>query len=277
MERFICTACGTQFPDSDGPPAECPICVDERQFVPPEGQRWTTLAELAAERSNEFRVERTLTGVGTVPHFAIGQRALLVPYGESNLLWDCISLIDDATAAEIERRGGLAAIAISHPHYYSSMVEWAHRFDCPVHLHADDSEWVMRRDPAIVHWRGETLALDHGLTLIRGGGHFPGGTMLHRAHGAGELLTGDIIQVVPDLSHVGFLWSYPNLVPLPEAEVRAIAASVEQFEFDVIYGAWWDRIVPSGAKQVVRRSAERYGRALRGELPGVSATREPRS
>ena len=275
MDRFICVACGTQYPESETPPPECPICVDERQYVPQQGQRWTTLEELAAEQSNDFRAEGTLTGVGTVPFFAIGQRALLVPYGDSNLMWDCITLLDDATAAEVERRGGLAGIAISHPHYYSGMVEWAHRFDCPIHLHAADAEWVMRPDPAIRHWDGETLDLAAGLTLIRGGGHFPGGAMLHREHGAGELLTGDIIQVIPDLSHVGFMWSYPNLVPLPESEVEAIAAAVEPFEFDTIYGAWWERIVPSGAKDVVRRSAERYGRALRGELPGLRSTRAP--
>ena len=144
------------------------------------------------------------------------------------------------------------------------MVEWAHRFDCPIHLHAADAEWVMRPDAAIRHWEGDVLELGHGLTLVRGGGHFPGGAMLHRAEGAGELLTGDIIQVIPDRSHVGFMWSYPNLVPLPEAEVQAIAAAVEPFEFATIYGAWWDRIIPSGAKDVVMRSAERYGRALRG-------------
>jgi hypothetical protein len=277
MERFICVACGTQYPDSDGPPAECAICVDPRQYVPPSGQQWTTMAQLAAEQSNDLRDEGTLTGIGTVPYFAIGQRALLVPYGDSNLMWDCITLLDDATAEEVARRGGLAGIAISHPHYYSCMVEWAHRFDCPIHLHGADAEWVMRPDPAIRHWEGETLELGHGLTLIRGGGHFPGGAMLHRDHGAGELLTGDIIQVIPDLSHVGFMWSYPNLVPLPEAEVRAIAAAVEPFEFDTIYGAWWERIIPAGAKDAVRRSAERYGRALRGELPGVSSTRAART
>jgi hypothetical protein len=277
MDRFICMACGTQYPDSEEPPQACRICDDERQFVPPEGQRWTTLAELSADRRNELREQGTLTGLATVPAFAIGQRALLVPYGDSNLMWDCITLIDADTAEEVERRGGLAAIAISHPHYYSCMVEWAHRFDCPVHLHAADAEWVMRPDPAIRHWDGETLDLGDGLTLIRGGGHFPGGTMLHRAHGAGELLSGDIIQVIPDLSHVGFMWSYPNLVPLPEAEVKAIAAAVERFEFDAIYGAWWDRIIPWGAKDVVRRSVERYGRALRGELHGVSATRAART
>jgi hypothetical protein len=275
MERFICVACGTQYPDSDEPPAECPICVDPRQYIPRSGQQWTTLAELAADHSNEFRDERALVGVGTHPWFAIGQRALLVPYGDSNLMWDCVTLLDDATADEVERRGGLAGIAISHPHYYSGMVEWAHRFDCPIHLHAADAEWVMRPDPAIHHWDGDTLALGEGLTLVRGGGHFLGGTMLHRADGAGELLTGDIIQVIPDLSHVGFMWSYPNLIPLPEAEVNAIAAAVEPFAFDTIYGAWWDRIIPSGAKEVVMRSAERYGRALRGEL--LSSTRAART
>jgi hypothetical protein len=266
MERFICVTCGTQFPDSDGPPESCPICLDPRQYVPPEGQQWTTLAELASDHANELRDEHALVGIGTAPSFAIGQRALLVPYGDSNLMWDCISLLDDATAREVARRGGLAAIAISHPHYYSCMVEWAQRFDCPIHLHAADAEWVMRPDRAIEHWDGETLALDHGLTLIRGGGHFPGGTMLHRASGAGTLLTGDIIQVIPDRSHVGFMWSYPNLVPLPESDVQAIAAAVEPFEFDTIYGAWWGRIVTPDAKQVVRRSAERDGRALRGQL-----------
>jgi hypothetical protein len=266
MERFICVTCGTQFPDSSEPPSTCPICTDPRQYVPPEGQRWTTLSELAAERQNEVRQDGELVGIATTPWFAIGQRALLVPFGDSNILWDCITLLDEASAEEVERRGGLAGIAISHPHYYSGMVEWAQRFGCPVYLHAADAEWVMRPDPAIEHWEGETKELGHGLTLIRGGGHFPGGTMLHRAEGAGSLLTGDIIQVIPDRTHVAFMWSYPNLVPLAESAVHGIAAAVEPFEYDAIYGAWWDRLIPSGATEVVRRSVERYRAALRGEL-----------
>ena len=267
MELYICQACGTQFPPGDAPPASCPICTDWRQYVPAgTGQRWTTLAELAAERENAIREQGESIGIGTTPSFAIGQRALLVPYGDSNLLWDCITLLDDATAAEVERRGGLARIAISHPHYYSCMVEWAQRFDCPVHLHAADAEWVMRSDPAIEHWEGERLELGEGLTLIRGGGHFPGGTMLHRAAGSGSLLVGDIIQVIPDRTHVGFMWSYPNLVPLPDAEVHRIAAAVEPFAYEAIYGAWWDAIIPADGPAIVRRSADRYSRALRGEL-----------
>jgi hypothetical protein len=266
MDRFICVTCGTQFPDSEVAPASCPVCTDPRQYVPQGGQRWTTSPELAADHENLIRDEGDLVGIGTEPPFAIGQRALLVPFGDSNLLWDCISLLDDVTAQEVDRRGGLAGIAISHPHYYSSMVEWAQLFDCPIYLHAADAEWVMRPDPAIQHWEGEVKELGHGLTLIRGGGHFPGGTMLHRADGAGDLLTGDIIQVIPDRTHVGFMWSYPNLVPLPETAVQDIGAAVEPFEYDAIYGAWWGRLIPAGAKDVVRRSVERYGAALRGEL-----------
>ena len=263
MEEHICIACGTQYPPAAEPPEACPICDDPRQYVPPEGQRWTTMRELADGHTNVVRTDGDFVGIGTDPSFAIGQRALLVPFGDRHLLWDCISLLDDETAAEVERRGGLAGIAISHPHYYSSMVEWARRFDCPIHLHAADAEWVMRPDPAIAQWDGEQLELGHGVTLIRGGGHFPGGTMLHRD---GVLLTGDIIQVIPDRTHVGFMWSYPNLVPLPDAEVQRIAAAVDPFAFEAIYGAWWGRVIPSDAKAVVRRSAARYTRALAGEL-----------
>ena len=72
--------------------------------------------------------------------------------------------------------------------------------------------------------------------------------------------------MIPDRTHVGFMWSYPNLVPLPDAEVQRIAAAVEPFAFEAIYGAWWGRLIPSDAKDVVRRSAARYTRALAGEL-----------
>ena len=262
MTEHICVTCGTQFAPTDGPPPSCPICDDPRQYVPPSGQAWTTLGDLAPDHANALRDDGGLTGIGTEPHFAIGQRALLVPYGSSNLLWDCVSLVDDATAAAVEARGGLAGIAISHPHYYSSMIEWARRFDCPVHLHAADAEWVMRPDPAIAYWEGETLELDHGVTLIRGGGHFPGGTILHQGE---RLLTGDIIQVIPDRTHVAFMWSYPNLVPLADAEVQRMAAAVGAFEFDALWGAWWGTVIPGGAAEVVRRSAARYSRALLGD------------
>jgi glyoxylase-like metal-dependent hydrolase (beta-lactamase superfamily II) len=264
VDHFVCATCGTQFPASEAPPERCPICEDERQYVPESGQRWTTLAELRTEHGNRIAAEGELTGIGTEPRFAIGQRALLVPWGERQLLWDCVTLLDDATAAEVERRGGLAAIAISHPHYYSAMVEWGRRFDCPVYLHAADAEWVMRPDPLVELWDGERRELGDGVTLIRCGGHFAGGTVLHWAGGAeggGALLSGDIVQVIPDRRHVGFMYSYPNLIPLPVAAVEAIRDALAAFAFEVLYGAWWGTVIRD-AKAAVERSAARYARAV---------------
>jgi glyoxylase-like metal-dependent hydrolase (beta-lactamase superfamily II) len=147
------------------------------------------------------------------------------------------------------------------------MVEWSRAFDAPIYLHADDQQWVMRPDPAIEFWEGETRSLGQGLTLIRAGGHFPGGTVLHwpaGAGGKGALLSGDILQVVSDRRYVSFMYSYPNLIPLPAQTVRQIAATVEPFAFDRIYGAWWHRVVKSDAKAAVALSAQRYVAAIDG-------------
>jgi glyoxylase-like metal-dependent hydrolase (beta-lactamase superfamily II) len=266
VTAYICLTCATQYAPSAAPPERCAICVDERQYVPESGQRWTTAEELRGTHHNEIREDGGFDGVGVDPHLAIGQRALLVPFEGGTLMWDCVPFLDDDAAAELERRGGLAGVAISHPHYYSGMVQWAERFDCPVHLHEDDAEWIMRSSPAVSLWSGETLSLGGGLTLIRCGGHFAGGTVLHVADRR-ALLSGDIVQVIPDRRFVSFMYSYPNLIPLPEASIRAIVDALEPFTFDTIHGAWWGTLVRSDGSGVVKRSADRYLRALRGEFP----------
>jgi len=263
VKSWICTTCGTQYPTSVEPPKGCPICEDERQFVNWNGQEWTTLADLQRSHHNVLKPQGAgITGIGTTPKFAIGQRALFVETKQGNLLWDCISLIDEAAAKAVRAMGGISAIAISHPHYYSSMVEWSQKLgNVPVYLHADDQRWVMRPSPNIVFWKGEQKTLFGSLTLIRCGGHFEGGTVLHWADAeeeAGALLTGDIIQVVQDRRFVSFMWSYPNYIPLPAPAVNRIVQSVRPFGFKRIYGAWWDAIVENDGKAAVERSAMRY-------------------
>jgi len=262
----ICQACGTQFPESPAPPASCPICCDARQFVPKSGQEWTTLEELRRDHRNRFRqYEPDLIGIGTEPEFAIGQRALLVRTPQGNLLWDCITLLDDATVELISGAGGLQGIAISHPHYYSAMLEWSAAFgNAPIFLHAADREWVMQPGDAIQFWDGPINELAPGLTLIHCGGHFAGGTVLHWAAGAedrGALLSGDILQVGPD-GMVSFMFSYPNLIPLPAEAVKKIAEAVSLFAYDRIYGAWWERVVEKDAQLVLEKSVARYLKAI---------------
>jgi hypothetical protein len=270
MPAFICETCGSQFSPSDRPPSDCPICEDERQFVLPSGQRWTTLEQLLPRHVNCYRqYEPGLLGIGTVPHFGIGQRALLVRTPSGNVLWDCIALIDPATIEIIKALGGLIGIAISHPHYYTTMVEWSRAFgDVPIHLHAGDQQWIMRKDPAVKLWDGDTLRIADGATLIRCGGHFAGGTVLHWAAGAGgrgALLVGDIIQVVAHRKFVTFMRSYPNMVPLSVPAVQRIGAMLEPFQYEVIHGAWFDRSPVHDAKAAVKRSIDRYLAAIRGD------------
>jgi glyoxylase-like metal-dependent hydrolase (beta-lactamase superfamily II) len=259
---FICTTCGTQYPESAEPPEKCVICSEERQYIGLGGQQWTSLEQLRRDRRNEFHPrEPGLTAILTSPAFAINQRAFLLESPSGNILWDCVALLDDAVIRFVRERGGLSAIAISHPHYYTTMVQWSREFgDVPVYLHAADRQWVVRVDECLRFWAGETLPLHDGITLIRCGGHFEGGNVLHSR--AGFMLSGDIIQVVPDRRWVSFMYSYPNLIPLGRAAIGRILAAVEPFAFDRIYGAFHPMDLIGDGKAAVRRSADRYLRAI---------------
>jgi glyoxylase-like metal-dependent hydrolase (beta-lactamase superfamily II) len=196
------------------------------------------------------------------PAFAIGQRALLIEEADGCVLWDCTSLVTPEIVERIRARGGLKAVAISHPHFYGAMGDWSEAFGgIPIYLHGDDCEWVMRRQSSIVFWRGETRRLSDTLTLIRCGGHFKGGTVLHWTTGAagkGALLVGDIAMVTMDRARVSFMYSYPNYIPLGPAAVRHIATAIEPLEFDRVYGAWWERNIMSDGRAAFDRSVLRY-------------------
>jgi glyoxylase-like metal-dependent hydrolase (beta-lactamase superfamily II) len=269
---FLCTACGTQYPPSDQPPAKCAICEEERQYVPPGGQQWTTLAALAASHFNCWReYEPSILGIGTQPNFAIGQRALIVRTPQGNILWDCIATLDAATITLIKGLGGIQAIAISHPHFYTTMGVWSRAFAAPIHLNAADKGWIMNPNPAVKLWEGETLKLWDGVTLVRCGGHFPGGTVLHWAGGAGGrgvVCSGDILSVTTDRKYVSFMRSYPNFIPLSAREVERIAAALAPFKFETIYGHYFDRVITPGAKQVLAKSVARYLANIAGTARG---------
>jgi glyoxylase-like metal-dependent hydrolase (beta-lactamase superfamily II) len=266
MTHFVCVQCGVQFAETSEPPSACPVCEDERQYVRWSGQEWTTLEELVASSRNVFTDEDGLTGIGIEPSFAIGQRALVVPTEDGAVLWDCVSLVTDETVERLRDFGGLRAIAISHPHYYSSLAEWSEAFGgVPVYLHEDDRRWVMRPHESIRFWSGESLTIAPGLTLIRTGGHFEGSTVLHDAAGAGgrgDLFVGDNLQVTQDRRFVSFMRSYPNLIPLNRAAVERIGIAVAPYRFERIFGAFAHRNILRDGKEAVSRSIERYLAAI---------------
>ncbi|ANH79856.1 MBL fold metallo-hydrolase [Niabella ginsenosidivorans] len=252
---FICSTCGMEYAPSAEPPRSCPVCEDERQYVNPGGQSWTTPERLSKTHKNIFdKIAKNIYAVYTSPGFAIGQRAHLLITPNGNILWDCIVLLDATTIDIINRLGGIQKIAISHPHYYTTMATWSNTFKAPVYLHKRDAQWIARKDFDLRLWEGATTELLPGVTLINCAGHFEGGAVLHYGQ---LLLTGDIIQVAPDRKTVGFMYSYPNYIPLNKKSILHIKDSLNGFRFDAMYGAF-GRYIEQKARQSFDYSIDRY-------------------
>ena len=261
MPCYICETCGTQYAESATPPPHCPVCEDERQYVGWNGQAWTTHDALVAKYRLRVEVDDGLLGIGLPADFAIPQRALLLPTSDGNILWECVSLVTDEAVAALRARGGVDLIAISHPHFYASMVEWSEALGgVPILLHAADREWVRRPSSRIEFWDGDTHRLSGDVTLLRCGGHFPGSTALHWRKGprGPALLPGDALQVVLDRRHVTFMYSYPNYIPMKPDDVRAMRALLAGHAFDDVFGYTWGRNIIGGARAAVDASFDRY-------------------
>lgn len=257
---WLCVACGVEYGPSPSPPDECAICEDERQYVPPAGQRWTTLQQLRAEDHtvSVFEVADRFWGL-CAGEVGIEQQAALIQTEGGNLLFDVPGLIDDESVSQVRQLGGIAAIVASHPHMYGAQSAWSAAFDdAPIWIAEADQQWVGLPAPSIRLW-SEPFEVLPGILLDQVGGHFPGSTVAiwsDGADGRGVLLAGDAIFPVAD-GNVTFLRSYPNRIPMSAQVVERIAARVDQYKFDVLFNNFGARVGPD-ARAIVNRSARRY-------------------
>lgn len=267
----ICETCGTQFAASGELPETCPICEDDRQYVGWSGQTWTTHEALAARHEIRLGEEAGLLALGMSPAFAIDQRAFLLPTDAGNLLWEALPIVTDAAVDAIRAQGGVEAIAISHPHFFASMVEWSEALGgVPILLHAAHRPWIGRPHRNIELWSGDGLRLSAEVTLIRTGGHFAGSTALHWASGpraGGALFAGDAPQVAMDRRHVSFMYSYPNLVPMRTRDVLDLRRRLAPYDYADVFGYTWGRNILGGGRAAVEASFDRYLAAVRDEQP----------
>ncbi|MGP9838817.1 hydrolase [Arthrobacter sp. 179] len=270
MTIWICATCGIGHPDTGAPPSSCAICLDERQYVPATGQRWTHQRELSAD-GHRMRIEPLepgLHGLSVVPRFAIGQRGLLVCTPAGNLLWEPPGYLDEETLAAVEALGGVAAISASHPHLTGACIQWSHAFDrAPVWVASADRAWIRRPDPVIELWAGVHEVLP-GLTMIQCGGHFAGSAVVHwdaGAGGKGAMLSGDTIQIGADRASVSAMRSYPNNIPLPAPSIRRILEATAVYDYDRLYSAF--AVIEQGAKPLVEASLSRYMEWIQGHVP----------
>jgi hypothetical protein len=266
MTFWICRRCGVEH---EPRPAVCAVCADERELVPADGQRWTTLEELAAEGKSIAveELEPDLVGFTTMPDVGIGPTAKVLRTSAGNLMFDVPGYVDDAAVAAVGELGGLAYIVASHPHMYGVQVEWSRRLGgVPILVSEPDAGWLARTDDAVELWKEDREILP-GVTLSQPGGHFPGSVVVHWASGAegrGVLLAGDTLFANPDRTSVSFMRSYPNRIPLSGAVALRIAHHVRRFEFDRLYNNF-QGTVPVDARDVVLRSAERHAAWARGD------------
>jgi glyoxylase-like metal-dependent hydrolase (beta-lactamase superfamily II) len=268
MTIHLCATCAVETEGSHSPDRICPICGDERQYLPKGGQRWTTVETLIAGGHvlEWFEVEPDLIGLTTKPGVGIGQQTMLVRTEEGNLLWDPPGLITDEAIDHVRRLGPVVAIAASHPHMYGVQLAWAEVLNAPVLVSAKDAEWLQRRGDAIELWSGERRVTST-ITLYELGGHFPGSCVALWSTGAagrGVLLAGDTIFANPD-GTASFMRSYPNRIPLSAAVVQRLADATDRLEFDRLYNNF-GAIIDADARAVVRFSADRHAAWVRGDF-----------
>ncbi|NUS60541.1 MAG: MBL fold metallo-hydrolase [Lysobacter sp.] len=262
---WICNACGTQYAPSDAPPASCPVCEDDRQYVDWNGQQWTTHAELAQRFKLRIGDDAGLLSIAVDGMFAIPQRVLHLRTDAGNLLWESISLVTDDAVDALQKAGGVDRIVISHPHFYSSMVEWSDALGgVEILLHAGDEAWVRRPSPNIRFWEGDTLALSNDVTLINTAGHFDSSTALHWKRGprGQTLFPGDSPHVTQDRKQVTFMHSVPNFTPMAPSAVRRMRALLAPFEYDDVFGFSWGRNILGDGRERVEASFDNYLRRV---------------
>jgi glyoxylase-like metal-dependent hydrolase (beta-lactamase superfamily II) len=260
-QQQICITCGTQFSPINNQLEICPICDDDRQYIPENGQEWTHLDDLAKRFSVITRMlNDNLFELKMVPSFAIGQRALLVLTPNGNILWDCIALLNKPVIEFIKSKGGLKAIAFSHPHYYTTMNEWADTFDCPIWIHQNDKQWIFNKGNHVSLWTGIEKEMWDGIKLINIGGHFPGSSILHIPSFSpkGTILCGDTFFISPNKKHIAVMYSYPNRIPLTIAEIQRIEKQMRHIQFDTIHGFYDYQNIYLNAKELLEDSLAKY-------------------
>ena len=254
----LCATCGVE---REGEVGRCPICDDERQYLPADGvQRWTTLGveRVSGTRIDSVELEPGLWGL-TSSGIGIGQQAKLVQTDHGNVLVDVPPHIDAESVARVRELGGISAIIATHPHMYGTQVSWSRAFgNAPIFVSEADRVWLGRQAPQIVLWSGQR-ELVPGVVASQPGGHFPGSVVVRfaGADGLGVLLTGDTVAVVARHHTVSFMRSYPNRLPLSAAVVRRVADHALAYEFDRLYDNFTG-VIDAGAHQAVADSAELY-------------------
>ncbi|KAJ5737812.1 uncharacterized protein N7483_002937 [Penicillium malachiteum] len=249
-------------------------------------QSWTTLKSLHSSKEKYHNVFTTypenpnLIAIHTAPKLGIGQRAFLCLGGAAtgNILWDCITYLDEETIQRVNSLGGIDAIVISHPHYFSTSIQWAETFNCDLYISAEDEEWLGNCGDGqrLKLWNGQRLSFPSSgksdgnqdasdIIAVKTGGHFPGSSVLWWKS-AKKLFIADTIMIVPSglytvnrppgTASFAFMWSYPNYIPLPPDAIYDIWKAIKDLDFNDAHGAFLAQDTRGKSKERILESAK---------------------
>jgi hypothetical protein len=85
-----------------------------------------------------------------------------------------------------------------------------------------------------------------------------------RSWGKGVICSADMAIANLDRKSFAFMRSIPNFIPLSERAVRAVGAALAPLAFDRVYSHHWERVIDSGAQQILKDSVDRYVAAIGG-------------
>ena len=256
MAVISCATCGVER-RVDALPEACPICMDERQYMPADGvQRWVDPAALDV-RTEMHAIEPGLWSVVLHGAPGIGQHAKIVQTDAGCVMVEAPAAITDEAVAAVRALGDVKAIIPTHPHMYGCQSLWAAALGATVYVAKADAGWLGERPARLEEWDGE-LAVG-GVRASSPGGHFPGSAVVHwtARDGCGVVVAGDTVMANPDRRTVSFMRSYPNRIPLSARVVARIARHMERYEYERLYNNFGDR-VPRDAQGAVQYSAQRH-------------------
>jgi hypothetical protein len=259
--KFFCSTCGTQFTNAIYITKDCPICDNDRQFIPPNGQSWTKWNDLNINYSNNINeLVPNLFEIRTSPRFALGQKAFLIITPNGNVLWDCVSLLNESTIEFIKSKGGLKAIIISHPHFNASMSDWAEAFECPIYIHQNDQEFILSKSKYIQLWNGDEKELWDQMKIKLIGGHFPGSCILivPFLSKGDTILCSDTFWIAKNNKYVSVMYSFPNYIPVKISEIQRIKRVMKEVQFDQLIGSFDNQLLNANAKEILHASFDNY-------------------
>lgn len=238
LTQYACSHCGFWQPWFAGQdPIGCPVCMDVRNALPPDGWDFRTVEDLTGNVTTRWAEAMPgIVGFSCEPAFGLGSTGWLLLREEGNIAFEGAPFYTPEALDEIERLGGIGILAGSHPHGFGALWQLAERFDPTVVIHRDGLRYTKAFR---VSWPADDVhALAPGLTMVATQGHYEGHAVLHDAPGR-ALFCGDCLKVDLDgegrpvaLScHKGFHYQ----IPLSHDEIRRYRAVFAELDFDHVF------------------------------------------